>query len=206
MVWDLRFGRGGWVRVDASDVTGPVYLRYRLERGFVVLCELYLDAHNSEISAKTLSDLNVSDVTRFLQQDGIEGITHHLNEPGPDLSRLASYFNTGFGSQAKHWVADSMRAQHSASGVEQPRMPKFDAPAERREPEPVRKPTGGRLSPEFLRSVAANYLYWASEGKHPAPTIQLQVGPGIPIRTVRSWIKKARDEQYLPPTTQGRVG
>ena len=204
MRWELRYGRGGWVRVDAEDVPGPLYLRYRLERGFLVLCELYLDAHDAEVSAKTLAALNISDVTRFLQQDGFDGVTFNIGQPGPDLSRLASYFGHGFGHAGQHWVSDSMWAQYPGSGVTQPPPASFEPIAERRVPEPVQRPVDG-LTDEFLRSIAVNYLYWVSEGRHPALTIKEQIGAGYTIRTVRSWIKKARDEEFLPPTTQGKM-
>jgi hypothetical protein len=97
-----------------------------------------------------------------------------------------------------------MRAQIKGSTVQQAPMgrdPKVNK--EPRPPDPVKAPKNG-LTDDFLRSVADNYVWAARNRQRPAPMIATQ--SGCPVRTVRSWIMKARDRGILTPTTRGKVG
>ena len=212
------FGSGGWVRLDDPDMPGPVYLRYRSDNGRPVLTEFYIDGRGREIPSGLFRTLDLASFTAWalpsepktvsgrkaaMRGEG-DWLERSSRYPGPDLSRLASHFHTGFGRQAAHWVSDSMRAQIKGSTVQQAPMgrdPKVNK--EPRPPDPVKAPKNG-LTDDFLRSVADNYVWAARNRQRPAPMIATQ--SGCPVRTVRSWIMKARDRGILTPTTRGKVG
>jgi hypothetical protein len=97
-----------------------------------------------------------------------------------------------------------MRAQIPGSDVPQAPMgrePK--AAAELVEPVPVEPPREG-LTDAFLQSVAENYTWARATRQRPAPFIASQTNSSV--RTVHSWIAKARDRGMLKPTTKGRAG
>lgn len=198
----ISYGNGGWVQVQAEDMPGPVYLRYRSDRGRPVLCEFYLDAHDDEITTASFETLDLRAFTLFAMQDMGDWLERTLRSPGPDLSRLASHFATGFGSQARDWIADSMRAQIPGSNVPQREFARRQTPAPLMRPDPVSPPDSG-LDDQFLRTVARNYIWAVREHLRPAPTIakQAQCSP----RTVHAWVRKARERGILEPTTRGRV-
>lgn len=153
-------------------------------------------------------------------------------EAGPDLSRLASHFSMMYGPGAyagRHcaecnaplrrssasplgeraltdWVALSWFSQLPKSSIPRPRRGDLGVPKhqeERSAPDPVMAPGGG-LTDEFLRSVADNYAWAISLRQRPAPMIADQAG--CSVRTVHSWIRKARERGVLAPTTRGKVG
>lgn len=200
----ISYGNGGWVAVEDSEMPGRLYLRYRSEGSRPVLSEFYLDAHSDEISSKLLASLDLKSFNLMAMNGMGDWLARSLNYPSPDLSRLASHFATTFGSQARHWIADSMRAQHSNSEVKQaPYATKRDPEPELTPPDPVLPPETG-LDDEFLRSVARNYRWAVSKHQRPAPTIAKQAL--CSERTVHAWVRKARARGILEPTTQGRTG
>jgi hypothetical protein len=198
-------GSGGWVRLDDPDMPGPVYLRYRSDNGRPVLTEFYLDGRGREIPTGLFRTLDLAGFTAWAMRGEGGWLDRSVRRPGPDLSRLASYFRReGFSRQITHWVADSWRAQISGGAVKQAQMVPGPKPDEEpRQPDPVRPPENG-LTDEFLRTVADNYAWAALRHERPAVVIEAQCG--CPIRTVRSWIMKARDRGILAPTTRGKVG
>lgn len=202
----IFYGNGGWLRVDAEDMPGPLYLRYRRDNGLPVLIEMYLDAQAGELPFESLKDLHadLKAFTSFAMQGRADWLDQTNQTPGPDLSRLASYFGTGFGKrQPDSWVAESMHAQYPNSDVKQPPMGMDESVTfEPQQPEPVERPKDGGLSDEFLRTIALNYTWATNTGQNPAPFIKEQ--SGYDVRTVHSWINKARDRGFLPPTRQGK--
>lgn len=204
----LSFGNGGWLRVDAADMPGAMYLRYRIEKDRAVLAEFYLDAHAGEIPSDLFAKrepeeaLDLKGMYLLVNEpENFEWLSQSVREPGPDLSRLASYYGTTFGS-ARHWVAESMRAQIQGSDATQPEVQVLEA-TEPRQPDPVRAPKNG-LDDEFLRGVAASYVWNVRNRIAPAPAISKSSGNSV--KTAQSWIAKARKRGFLPRTTQGRRG
>jgi hypothetical protein len=199
------FGSGGWVRLDDPDMPGPVYLRYRSDDGRPVLTEFYIDGRGREIPSGLFRTLDLASFTAWAMRGEGDWLERSSRYAGPDLSRLASYFrSSGFSRQIAHWVADSWRAQIPGGPVKQAPMmrgPKTDE--EPSPPDPVKAPQNG-LTDDFLRSVADNYVWAARNRQRPAPMIATQ--SGCLVRTVRSWIMKARDRGILAPTTRGKVG
>ena len=199
----INYGNGGWVRVDDPDMPGPAYMRYRSDSGRPVLTEFYLDGRGREIPSGLFRTLDLAGFTAWAMRGEGDWIEKSPRRPGPDLSRLASYFGSSFGRQAAHWVADSIRAQLPGSEVTQAPMGREPKPDEGpSQPDPVKPPDG--LTDDFLRSVADNYA-WAVRGRErPAPVIAAQTG--YSVRTVHAWIRKARARGILAPTSRGKVG
>jgi hypothetical protein len=199
----MSYGHGGWVRVDDADMPGPLYLRYRSDSGRPVLIEFYLDARGHEVPPGLFRALDLAGVTAWGMRDAGDWLARSVLEPGPDLSRLASYYGTTFGSRAKHWVADSWRAQIRGSAVAQaPVQSEPDTREEPRQPDQLKRPH--RITDDFLRAVADNYAWSILSGDWPAPQIAAQTG--YSVRTAQKWIGQARARGFLAPTTKGRMG
>jgi len=71
-------------------------------------------------------------------------------------------------------------------------------------PEYVRLQRPGRITRDFLASVAAAYRYYVFIGVHPAPAIADDAD--VPAATVRGWILSARKAGMLMPGRRGRAG
>lgn len=70
---------------------------------------------------------------------------------------------------------------------------------------PAVTPTGGgRLTDEFLNTVADAYRWFTDRGQAPAPGISEL--SGAPVRTVHRWVLEARKRGILPPARTGRAG
>lgn len=226
----ITYGHGGWIRVDAGDMPGPVYLRYRSDNGRPVLTEFYLDGRDTEIPSRLFRTLDLAGVTALAMRGEGVWLENGARQAGPDLSRLASSFGTSWGAgtfAGRHcqecnaplrrqaalpsgveyaltdWVALSWFSQFQKSSIPQPRrQPEPELGEEMSAPTPVQAPNG--LTDDFLRSVADNYAWAVSCRQRPAPMISAQTG--YSVRTVHAWIRKARDRGILAPTTRGKVG
>jgi hypothetical protein len=227
----ITYGHGGWIRLDDTDMPGPLYLRYRSDSGRPVLTEFYLDGRGREIPSGLFRTLDLAGVTALAMRGEGAWLESSARQAGPDLSRLASSFGTIYGGgtyAGRHcqecnaplrrgkalpsgeeqaltdWVALSWFSQFPKSKIPQPRRVSEPKPQEEMSaPTPVRAPSNG-LTNEFLQSVADNYVWAVMCRQRPAPMIEAQ--SGCPVRTVRSWIMKARARGILAPTTRGKVG
>jgi hypothetical protein len=200
----ISYGNGGWIRVDEPTMPGqPIYVRYHSDNGRPVMTDFYVDGRGHEIPSGLFRQLDPTGFTAWAMRGESEWLERSARLPGPDLSRLASWFNSIFGRQTTHWVADSMRAQITGNPVKQARMGRepelLEEPAA---PEPVKPPIG--LTDDFLGTVADNYAWALRNRQRPAPMIANQTGSSV--RTVHAWIRKARDRGILAPTTRGKVG
>lgn len=212
MQWS--YGFGGWVRFDFSDWAGPAYVRFQpLDDGGLVVTELYLDSRGVGVRAADLARLDLDRLTHLARSGWAEGGAPFVDAAGPDLSRLASHWRTNFGSQARHWVADSMRAQRKGSDVRQAPFGR-DVRVDSRlgaagETRPLYRPPTGtwRLPDSFLRDVAVAYRQAVGRGLRPAPELARQAGLGSDdVRLVHKWIAKARDRGFLDRGQQGKAG
>lgn len=200
------YGQGGWVQFVGSDWPGPIYVRFVERDGRLAVAELYLDGRGTPIRSTDLRHLDVSRLEAMAASEWEHKGKPWVNEPGPDLSRLASYFGRHLATwDAEHWVAQSFWAQLKGSGVEQAPMaqppkrpPHFGAPRP-----PLRAPTHG-LTDDFLREVAAAYNAAVRRRLRPAPTLAEEAG--VDHRTVHSWVAKARRRGIMPPGSRGKVG
>jgi hypothetical protein len=226
----ITYGHGGWVRVDAPDMPGPVYLRYRGDSGRPVLTEFYLDGRGREIPSGLFRTLDLAGVTALGMRGEGAWLESSPRLAGPDLSRLASSFGTSWGTgtfAGRHcqecnapllrgmalpngteqaltdWVALSWYSQFEKSSIPQPeREREPEIGEEVSAPAPVEAPNG--LTDDFLQSVADNYAWAVSIRQRPAPMIAAQTG--YSVRTIHAWIRKARARGILAPTSRGKVG
>ena len=195
--FSLGYGNGGWVRLDQGWLPGPLYLRFAASaEGRWQVREMYLDGDSRPIEAADLRGLPLAAIeTVALAGSGDSVIASKARLPGPDLSTLASYYATSFGT-AEHWVAESLRAQlPDGARLRVPRA---------RPARPAKRPDTARLSPpdhgltdEFLRHVAAAYIAAVETGRSPAPELAAQ--SGRPVRTIHRWVYLARKRGLLPP-------
>jgi hypothetical protein len=200
-----RHGNGGWVRFDASDWEGPVYVRFTEDEGRLVVRELYIDPRGGSLRSADLRKLDLSRLAALAGTDWNDPV-HAANrrEPGPDLRRLASHFN-GLYRRGSDWITQSYLAQDPDSGVKAPKMgadvfPRMleDVPPTA----PLRAPEYG-LTDDFLREVADAYASAVARHEHPAKTLARQTG--FDARTVHSWVYKARKRGIMQPTKRGSV-
>jgi hypothetical protein len=193
----IHQGNGGWHEVEGDlGLPGRVYFRVQPVDEALRITELYLDGRGEPLQS----------VARFplggLEQLASQASRERMQVAGPDLSRLAAYFAATFG-KARHWVADSWRAQYADSGVPQAPMPKPRRQAEAEAEIRLAAPEEG-LTETFLRDLAMAYEQAVQQRRPPASAIA--EATGYPRRTVESWIYKARKRGIMPPAARkGRV-
>lgn len=202
-------GNGGWLRVtDLDGFTGPVYVRLQDVDGALRVTELYLDGQGAPIQPGALRGISLPafEAGRVVEDDA--QLREALARPGPDLSRLASYFaTTSFGPKMRHWIAEAWRAQFPTSGVEQP--PYAPRSSGRMASTPLEvtlsAPVDG-LTDQFFADLARAYAAAVALGRPPASAIAEALGPEYDRRLVESWIYKARKKGIMPPAPKrGRI-
>ncbi|CAN5398154.1 hypothetical protein BH11ACT8_BH11ACT8_04320 [soil metagenome] len=195
----MSAGNAGWHEVEADDLAlpGRIYFRVQEVHGALRITELYIDGQGVPITAGGLRKFPIQVLEAWSDGD-------RLDIAGPDLSRLAAHFATTFG-KAKHWVADSMRAQNPDSGVQQAPMP-AKAPLSEAALATIAldPPPNGKLTDDFLRDVARAYDAAIAQRLSPAKTIAPLVN--VSEKTVHSWVAKARDRGLMSKATRtGRI-
>jgi len=199
----VEYGNGGWVRVTAPDLPGPLYLRFSQdESGRWHTSEIYLQGESRPVVAADLRGLPLAELeTIILADEGRKLLADHARTVAPDLSTLASYFGTTFGSQAKHWVAESYRAQMRGERIrKEPEARRI----ERRPVAPLAPPGPDGLTDEFLRHVAAAYADAVGRGQRPAQELAAQAD--VSPRNVHRWVYLARQRGLMAPGRRGHVG
>lgn len=199
-------GNGGWLKVTELDgLTGPVYVRLQDVDGALRVTELYVDGRGAPIQPGALRGLSLPafEAGRVVEDDA--QLRDALVRPGPDLSRLASYFATGsFGPKVRHWIAEAWRAQFPQSDTEQPPYAR-SAGTEASTPLEVTlsAPVDG-LTDQFFADLARAYAAAVALGRPPATAIA--EATGFERRTVESWIYKARKKGIMPSAPKrGRI-
>jgi hypothetical protein len=119
----LSYGNGGWIAVDGVDLPGPLYLRMTEREGRLRISEFYLDASRGPdgIDARDLRELPLSWIEAFINADP-DPVKSRMGSASPDLSTLASYYTTSFGSSARqvaegNWVVTSFVSQMLPAGA-----------------------------------------------------------------------------------------
>ena len=202
-------GNGGWVRVD--DHPGEVlFVRFADIDGRLRPCEVYVRADEGIDDLRRFKAIRLANLVAWAaRSEPAAMIRARTRVPGPDLRRLASYFATTFGSQAKNWIADSMRAQY-------PGAKQMPIAGERRERQTavdanLRKlveamETGGDRQiarAELYRRVGEVCLGLQSHGvRNHAAVIADETG--VEVRKAHAWVRRARERGYLPPDPYGR--
>jgi hypothetical protein len=227
----ISYGNGGWCLVEPdADLAGRLYVRVSDVQGQPRLTELYIDGRGERISPRALRSLPLAAIEEWAG----EGSATRRDVAGPDLSRLASHYGTQWGTGAysgEHcancqaplrgikqvtdplpdralvdWVALSWFAQHSLlDGYNIPQSPmgrehKRTTPAELK----LDPPEDGRLSDEFLRTVAKAYV--AAVGRRLPPAKTLAQLAAVSPRTVHRWCYIARKRGLMDPaSSRGRI-
>lgn len=204
----LTAGNGGWIRVDdIEEAIGPVYVRLAIDeltRRWRAV-DIYLDGCDKPIAGRVVRQLPVAAIEAAASEPHIrDELQRRFDLPAVPLAVLASHFATTYDSKGdskgEGWVADALRGCEPTARAEQVASPDFgDAPVP-----PLSTPPGGRLTDEFLESVARCYRAAVRERKRPGPELASQAG--VPVRTVQHWVYLARQRGILAPGRPGVAG
>lgn len=230
----VTVGNGGWVEVEGLELPGRVYARFQEVDGQVRMTELYVDGDGKPIQAGAVRRLPVTAIEQGLSDDDYLKATSGV--AGPDLSRLAASYTTTFASSprtggykgrhcehcdaplrgregwaARHgdreqavtdWVELSWLAQYGG-GVPLPKYRTRRAKSVEPEELKLSAPEDG-LTDAFLADVARAYRL-AVERRLP-PATALAEASGANVRTVQSWVYKARKRGIMPAAVKrGRI-
>lgn len=201
-------GNAGWVCVDEVDELPPgalLYVRFQPDgSGRLRPVEVYLDGEGQTITGKHMRELPLHVVEAVVNDDPDQpgGLVRRMDFPGPQLSILASHYATTFGAKTRDndWTALSMFSQIRDSGLPQPEKVHPKPSGNMREVPPLNAPESG-MTDEWLRHLAAAYTAAVRRGEPPAKSLAKQAG--VPVRTVHSWVYRARKRGYMAPGKRG---
>lgn len=209
----LRFGNGGWVQVEATNVPGTLALRFAPnESGRLKVRELYLDA-GADLEGAHLRSLPLAMLEGVVNEERHQ-VLQRLEVPSAaaGIATLAKHLGTTFGKQARHWVAAAYWAQFAgASGSRPPAEGKFELttgtvvyPSKDDRPRVTRPGTREGFTDAFYADVATAYSWLTRRGFAPGPVIAEDAG--APVGTVHRWVREARRRGHLPPAAKGQRG
>jgi hypothetical protein len=225
----IGIGNGGWciLRPDADDsdfqLPGRVYVRVQDIDGVDRITEVYIDGRGEPIQPGGLRRFPLA-----VAEQQLSGLTEgRRGTPGPDLSRLATFIATVWGTGAyagRHcetcsaplqsiqgqsalvnWPALSWYAQFPDNDIPQVPEHKLVRTTSPSAPEvKLSYESGQALTDAFLTDVARAYEAAIARGLPPAVAIAEQVR--VEQKTVQSWIYKARKRGLVPPPkSRGRI-
>jgi hypothetical protein len=175
----FEVGPGGWVRYTSPDLRDPVYVRLGADPldGRLEVVELHLGDGRHRFDA---ADLRKVPITRIV------ALANHPEAKPSLLARIDVEEET--------WTP-----------------PAFDTPARAQlldrvkyVPAPITVPDARPYPPEFYKEIADRYMALVSETNRPAVVIALAAD--VPVSTSRAWIKRAREQGYLPAGRKGARG
>lgn len=192
-------GNGGWVCADGVDELPPdalLYVRFQPDDSDRLRAtELYVDAAGAHITGKHMRELPLHVIETLVNED--DSLRRLLDAPGPQLAVLASHFGTTFGRPDEaNWVNQSMLSQLPGSGALTVAKEKLRPSASEPAVPPLAAPQDG-MTDEWLRHLAAAYRAAVRRGEAPAKSLAEQAG--VPVRTVHSWLYRARKRGYIAP-------
>lgn len=178
-----------WVSI-AAPPGGGTHMRLRDADGRVVVDAVYV--HGPEITATVLQAVPVSH---------LELIANLM--PGINLFDLTAVMQ--FGTEYPLTEESPAAGEPSLADL---RAMAPGAPARFALIEPVKrsqlKRPDGTDPAGFSERVAAAYREYAMQTR--APAIKIAEEAGVPVATVRSWIREARRRGKLPPGRKGKAG
>jgi hypothetical protein len=186
--WKVDYRPGGWARAQHEGVT--VYLRLRLDEGARPRLRFYAGALTADRPVteemwRSVPLARLDDQIWVLSATSTPDLDETFRElilASDDMSvtELDRYF------------------------AETPALPLTGLLVRNSLADLLVRPSDGRLSDEFLQSVAKIYLHAVAIGNAPAPLIA--DAAGAPVRTVHRWVAEARRREILPPAVRGRAG
>jgi len=197
--WVAAWRPGGWVRLDApsglpNGFKGHVYVHLKpwAPLGGRLLVARVVVSGAVPISARTLRQVPIADVEALAANPEVEHVLRQpFSTPLPTVESLGRHFEETKNDYPDYeWVPF----------VGTTPMVFTDVPVVEG---PVKAPKG-RITEEFLNTVAAAYARATAEGVAPGPAIAKQAD--VPVRTVHGWIAQARKRGILPPARRGRAG
>ena len=202
--WEVEYRPRGWIRLRGPADGVTVYLNYgqigepghqRLDLQSMTMYK----GDKESLSARAWRRVPFSAIEVLITSPGIwEVLTAPCDVPPPSPGTLEEYFAATedfakIGASRLHGVIPDA---DTYVGDGTPGFPARELPRI--------KPPEGRLSDEFLGSVADAYRWFTEAKRAPAPAISEM--SGVPVRTVHRWIYEARKRGFLPPARQGRAG
>lgn len=212
--WRLICAPGGWVRATRTPDATTVYMRLRGAGGGQ---QQRLNVHTVVMD----SDSPISThVWRYVPFQAVEEVANGLQgflaatgknpfrdvllapakvEP-VDVEQLERHFGTEEELAAADGpdpvvVGNMVLVSDSGAVSTQPGD----------EPAPLTKPSGGRITDEFLAELAQMYRWLVATGRT-APSTMIAEQTDTPVATVRRWVSSARKKGMLPPGRPGRAG
>lgn len=208
----------------ASDVpTLPpgalVYVKFGrdTEARRLVPLEVFIESTDgSRIRGEHLRKLPLDVIEAVANEDDGADVESGMRHPGPLLGIAASHMSTPWGEwqgrefNRPNWATDMLGSQINDSGV--PRAKRGLAVPKREmgeAPPQLTTPPDGRYSDEWFRSLARSYnwalLEWRTRGGEP-PAKELARQAGVSVKTVHSWVYRARKAGFLSRVGQGQAG
>ncbi len=189
---------GGWVRVfePAQPPTGALYVRFSPDESGLRWRPVEMHLFGAPITGRILRRLPLAAIEALAARAEIrEEIKRRASRPLPPAWVPWDPFRDVHLSAKESLALNSEplnRGTDTAGG----------GPADE-PPPPLTTPPDGRLTDEFLRSVAQNYAAAVGARKYPAPTLAAQAG--VSARTVQRWVYTARQRGIMHQTKQGKV-
>ena len=221
----MTIGPAGWVRFESEDLPGPLYVRLvKSETSRWVTTEIYLDGSDSGGQVVTPELVRRLPLASYesLANDYADELDERLTQPtAMNLSTMASYFNTTFGTRpgvlqrqvTKNWVAMAYASRLNPEKLKAEGLD-LDRPKTKRDPRGNPLDTSYRLTQgpidginsAFLRNVARAYMAALGRGERPNKAIFESLNGSYKKRTVEHWVLLARQQGYLPQTRKGATG
>lgn len=206
----------------ASDVpTLPpgalVYVRFERDeaaRRLVPLDVFVESTEGTRLRGEHLRKLPLDVIEAVANEDDGADVESRMRHPGPLLGVAASHLATSWGTRQGEphrpdWTADMFWSQVEGSGVPRAKRAATPERVEGEVPAKLTTPPDGRYSDEWFRSLARSYnwalLQWRTRGGDP-PARELAQQAGVSVKTVHSWVYRARKAGFLSRVGQGQAG
>ncbi|MFI1726907.1 hypothetical protein [Streptomyces sp. NPDC020489] len=203
--WEIDIRPKGWTRLKDEDGGPVVYIQFAVPEapgGRLDMLAVVMEPGADEpLTGRTWRRIPLATVEQILTGSDIAADVHDIftsqsTLAAPTLDALHEYFETR--NSPPHYVPHTTIKFESDSmvgdGTDGDPTGKF----------PIVRPPEGRLTDEFLQTVADAYRWFNAAGRSPAPSISET--SGVPVRTVHRWIYEARKREILPPARPGRAG
>jgi hypothetical protein len=179
---------GGWALfshwADDDDVLVRVRFAVR-EDGRLEPAEVHLEGRPN-LTGSTLRNVPLGSIEAWGNGRGREALIESIADTGAKVDK-----------ETDRWL-------RTVGGGERELMVQVSSPL-RRGPLRLRVPDGPKRPDAFYAKVAKMYSALTASGSH-RPAAEIAEANGIPVTTVRRWIKEARRRKLLPRGSKGKAG